>query len=206
MYKLDHITVVARSLAEGVSYVEERIGVAAPAGGRHPRMATHNCLLRLGDDLFLEIIAIDPDCAPPSRPRWFGLDKLAGRVPRLATWVLGVDDIEKSLKRSPSLVGRATEITRGDLAWMISIADDGELPLGGAFPTLIEWPPGPHPASKMQDLGCRLETLAIGHPDAAQVRSFVSGRLNDPRISIDVAQAPRLEAQIRTPDGLRRLD
>lgn len=54
---LDHITVTAFSLEAGAAFVSETLGVAPQAGGEHPRMATHNLLLRLGDAMFLEVIA-----------------------------------------------------------------------------------------------------------------------------------------------------
>src|SRR3954469_7122628 len=74
MTELDHITVAARSLAQGLAYLRDALGVDLPYGGAHPRMATHNHLLRLGPALFLELIAIDPTAPPPARPRWFQLD------------------------------------------------------------------------------------------------------------------------------------
>ena len=51
---LDHITIVAPTLEEGAGHVHDQIGIDMPAGGRHPEMGTHNLLLRLGDDVFLE--------------------------------------------------------------------------------------------------------------------------------------------------------
>ena len=37
-------------------------------------MGTHNRLLGLGTNVYLEVIAIDTEAAPPARPRWFSLD------------------------------------------------------------------------------------------------------------------------------------
>ena len=51
-------------------------------GGEHPRMGTHNLLLRLGDSVFLEVLSPNPDAPPPSRPRWFGLDALRPDSPQ----------------------------------------------------------------------------------------------------------------------------
>ncbi len=164
--KLDHITVVARSLEEGCAYIKSALGVDMPEGGAHPRMGTHNKLMSLGDDVFLELIAIDPDANAPDRPRWFNLDAFDDE-PRLGTWVVGTDNIDATLARLPPVSGCAHEITRGDLTWLISIPDDGTMPLDGGFPTLIEWPDGPHPATGMTDLGCRLAALTIEHPEAA---------------------------------------
>src|SRR5689334_16080426 len=102
MLQLDHITVAADNLAAGVAHAEAALGVKIPFGGAHPLMGTHNHLLRLGDSLFLEIVAPDPAAGMLTRRRWFGLDDCAVRAelakgPRFSTWVVAADDIEKSL-------------------------------------------------------------------------------------------------------------
>ncbi len=76
LFRLDHITLLAPNLAAGRDHVQELLGVSPEEGGAHPTMGTHNLLLRLGDSLFLEVLAIDPDAPSPPRPRWFGLDNL----------------------------------------------------------------------------------------------------------------------------------
>jgi len=58
--RLDHIVVTAASLQEGIDYVRDALGVEMQAGGEHEHMGTHNCLLKLGDKLFLEVIAANP--------------------------------------------------------------------------------------------------------------------------------------------------
>ena len=58
---LDHLVVAAATLADGIEYVAGITGVAPHAGGKHVAMGTHNALLRLGERIFLELIAIDPD-------------------------------------------------------------------------------------------------------------------------------------------------
>ena len=75
MLKLDHLTVIAPSLAEGVAHVRACLDLDVPFGQRHAYMGTHNHLLRLGDAVYLEIVALDPGAPPPGRPRWFGLDE-----------------------------------------------------------------------------------------------------------------------------------
>jgi hypothetical protein len=78
---LDHITVTASSLREGADWVQNALGVIPQAGGEHPRMDTHNLLMRLSESTFLEIIAINPAAPAPSRPRWFDLDRRAPDAP-----------------------------------------------------------------------------------------------------------------------------
>jgi hypothetical protein len=72
--ELDHVTVMAASLVRGINYVSEVLGATVPQGGKHPLMGTHNALAQLGDEKFLEILAIDPEAERPKRPRWFCLD------------------------------------------------------------------------------------------------------------------------------------
>lgn len=74
MLQLDHITVVAPALAEGVAHVRDCLDLDVPFGTRHGYMGTHNHRLQLGSNVYLEIVALDPDGMTPGRARWFGLD------------------------------------------------------------------------------------------------------------------------------------
>lgn len=196
----DHIAIVARTLEEGVEYVREQLGVEMPPGGQHPFMGTHNRLLSLSEIEFLEVIAIDPDAQRPDRPRWFDLDHFDG-TPKIGTWILGSPDIAKSFDE---VHDRVIDMTRGDLKWQITVADDGVLSRDGAFPQLIQWPQGRHPASKMTARGCRLHSFGISHPDAAEINEFVEGALFDTRISIVQGNAS-FKAFFETPNGLKTL-
>lgn len=200
----DHIAVVARSLEEGCAHVRDCLGIEMPGGGAHPLMGTHNRLMALGADSYLEVIAIDPDAPSPKRPRWFDLDRFDGR-PRIGTWVLGVPDLEAALGAAPAICGPAIPMTRGALSWRISVAEDGALPMAGAFPTLIEWPDGPHPAGGMVDLGCRLTRLTVAHPDAPLISDFVGAHLEAARFHIEPGPERRIMAAFQTPSGLRVL-
>ncbi|MFM9433595.1 hypothetical protein ACFDR9_000636 [Janthinobacterium sp. CG_23.3] len=206
---IDHITVTAPTLAAGVDYVRQALGVTPLRGGEHPRMGTHNCLLRLGAELFLEVIAVDPAAAPPGRPRWFRLDDAAFNCrPRLAAWVARSDDIEAAVAACAWTPGAIEPMTRGALSWRITIPADGGMALDGAAPGLIQWDAAAHPAGAMAELGCSLLRLEIRHPDAGRVRAALAG--------IDCAgpllvappgagAAPYLVAHVQTPTGARRL-
>ena len=72
--EIDHLVFAAPTLAQGIEYIADLTGVTPRPGGKHAGMGTHNALVKLGERLYLEIIAIDPDAPKPARPRWFDLD------------------------------------------------------------------------------------------------------------------------------------
>ncbi len=83
MLKLDHLTVIAPTLTEGIAHIRSCIDLDVPFGQRHGYMGTHNHLLQLGEQVYLEIVALDPDGERPPRARWFGLDDQKCRQGRL---------------------------------------------------------------------------------------------------------------------------
>jgi len=206
---LDHLAIVAPDLDTGCAFVTRVLGVELQPGGVHPRMGTHNRLLRLGPDTYLEVIAIDPTAQRPDRPRWFGMDQLAVDAPaRLATWVARTDDIHGMSEACRAIVGNPEPMTRGELAWQITIPADGSLPLGGSVPTLIQWEQTPHPASAMVDRGCSLVALDVFDPDPGKIQALLNainfaGAVRLHRLGL--GSEPYLVAHIQTPNGLKML-
>lgn len=201
MLRLDHLAVSCRTLDDGAAAVEAALGLPLVAGGRHPHMGTHNRLLRLGD-LYLEVIAADPDAPAPAWPRWFDLDHFDG-PPRLTNWIAACDDLDAALSDAPEGTGTAVALQRGDLRWRMAVPADGRLPFDGTFPALIQWQ-GPHPAPRLPDTGARLTRLLVAHPDASRLRAALAG-LTDPRLEIEPG-ARALRAEIDTPGGGRVLE
>ena len=203
---LDHITVTAASLEAGAAFVSKVLGVSPQPGGEHPRMATHNLLLRLGDAMFLEVISPNPAAPAPSRPRWFALDSLGPQSPPcLSAWVVRTPDI-RSAASEP--LGNVEPMSRGILDWLITIPEDGSLPLDGAAPALIEWQTDTHPAAKLEDKGLSLARLEIAHPNPERVSRLLSSLELDAPVSVAAlppGASARLVAHINTPQGLRVL-
>ena len=195
--RIDHLVVTCALLEEGAAWVEDRLGVAPGPGGRHDLMGTHNRLLSLGPDCYLEVIAPDPDAPPPGRPRWFGLD--APGAPALTHWAARVGDLDAALAVAPGGAGEATELARGDLRWRMGVT--AAPPMDGAFPMLLEWI-GRGAAGRLPDAGCRLAGLTIRHPEAARLRGLLP--LEDPRL--EIGQGPAgIAARIDVPAGARAL-
>jgi glyoxalase-like protein len=203
---LDHLVVVAPTLAEGIASVREALGVGPQRGGEHSRMGTHNALLRLGGAMYLEVIAVNPTAPDPGRARWFGLDRLqAGSAPRLATWVARTDDARTAMAVSPIPPGSLEPMTRGDLAWTITIPAGGELLEGGVAPMLIQWTGGSHPAGRLPDVGLSLERLDLVHPRRDAIASMLEWIGFEGQVCVTQGEHPALVAHVRTPAGSRTL-
>jgi len=207
---IDHIVISAPSLEQGAHYLRQTLGVDPQAGGEHSRMGTHNCLLKLGDDVYLEVIAANPEATPPGRTRWFQLDDPQwNNGPKLATWVARTNDIQAAAQAArPVPIGGVQAMSRGNLDWLISIPDDGTLALQGAAPALIQWNTPTHPASAMQDGGCSLTRLEIFHPEARALTSLLEriGFAGNVQVfPLQDGAQPHLVAHIQTPAGPRQL-
>lgn len=201
MLTFDHLVVGAETLTEGVDYIKARLGVEIPFGGSHPLLGTHNHVMQLGDQAFLEVIAIDPN-NPVDRARPFALDQFKG-PPRPIHWVARLDKMEEVTKL-PVDVGPVLDVTRGDLFWQLTVRQDGSMPFEGAHPSVIDWPDAVFPVPRMADLGCSLVSLDISHPQGAALEASLSPFFDDPRVQIKTHDLD-LSAEIMTPDGLRSL-
>jgi Glyoxalase-like domain len=209
--QLDHIAIIAPSLKDGIIWVRECLGVSPQIGGQHAQMGTHNMLLRLGDDFFLEVITINPNAAKPDHQRWFGLDDkdaLAqhwhdGR--RLRAMVARTDVLAATVSQSPELLGHPMRLTRDDLAWDFAVRTDGRLPMDGAVPHLMDWGARGTIAPRLPDLGCKLVELVLETPAPEAIQGVYDriGLFDAPKLRQGPAQ--KLMAVIETPTGVHLL-
>jgi len=208
----DHLVLATRDLDAGAAWLEQHLGVALFAGGKHQRMGTHNRLLSLGERFYLELIAIDPLAAPPGRPRWFGLDSLEALPedrPRLIHWVARSEDIVRDAVAGTEAPGDILPMERGDYRWRITVPPDGHLPGDGLVPTLIQWDVPFHPAERLPDAGCRLMKLEGLHPQPARIKAALAALGLASRLDVHqsaAAEPAQLLAYLRTPRGLIELD
>jgi hypothetical protein len=209
--RFDHLALGAFDIEQGVQWFHEATGLAIPAGGKHPLMATQNHLTATGNDGFLEVIAIDHEADAPLRRRWFGLDEEATReriskalVPLV--WVLGTSDIDASLeivKEHGFDIGPAIEMTRGDLNWRLTVREDGLLPDGGTVPALIQWRAGPHPSRNMQNIGIKFDYVRLHNDTPDQLQALLYDLGCDDFIEVVKAEGREegIEVGLLLPDG-----
>ncbi|WP_299483758.1 VOC family protein [uncultured Roseibium sp.] len=176
--KIDHFAIGCSDLETGVAYIQEKLGVSVPKGGKHAAMSTHNCVMQAGNESFFELIAIDPDAPDPDRARWFTLDdpatqKRLSERPRALTWVVNTTDLDRIIADSPVDLGEVVDFARGDRTWRLTVPRDGSLPEVGLLPAFIEWSPGPHPSTGQQDLEVRLQSVQLTHPEPARIEAML---------------------------------
>ena len=145
MHKLDHIVFGARSLEEGTNFIEKKLDIKLSEVGYHDFMGTHNRVVKVDKDIYLEVIAIDPSSKSPNENRWFNLDN-----PKL----------QKKLEYSPQMIGYVIEAkdkeilkhfctpikaSRGNYKWNFAMPNlesnffNKELIENGIIPSLINW-------------------------------------------------------------------
>ena len=98
MHNPDHIIYFVPDLKSAFDQFEANWGVRPQFGGQHPGRGSHNALLSLSNNSYLEIIAPDPTQPTPPQPRSFGMDMLTEA--KLVTWAVTSTDIAGSANQS----------------------------------------------------------------------------------------------------------
>lgn len=211
LLKLDHITVIAPTLAEGVLHVQRCLGLDVPFGTRHEYMGSHNHRLQLGNSVYLEIVALDPQGIEPDRARWFGLDNQeqvrsdwdAGR--RLRGWVANTDAMDAVVSAYGAILGDKVPLPAESPTFDFAIPKDGSLPLGGAVPSIIDHRGDTSYIASIPDLDAHLHSFTLEHPDPTRIAALY--RELAIKNSPVIVQGPevRYRALIETPAGLKEL-
>ena len=199
---IDHLLWAVPELEAGRQDFESRSGILPAPGGRHPGVGTHNALLSLGPEVYLELIAPDP-----TQDRFTGLGELLRDLqePKLLTWCARTDDLDSVAQRAHQAglaLGDPVAMSRTrpdgvELRWRIFLLDAHDL--GTVIPFFIEWNTPHHPAATAP-YGCVLESFGVRHPRAGEVRE-VFGTLGL-EVSVETAEEAGLEARLGTPRGV----
>lgn len=198
---LDHILMGAPDLNRSTAAFAELAGVTPGGGGSHAGFGTRNELVSLGDGLFFEIIAPDPDQAA-SGHRAEALERLD--APSMHAFCLRSDDIAEVANRAqmagiktlePVQMGR----TRTDgvrLNWEILYFNAPEW--GEALPFVIDWKGSQHPAQTSPG-GCVLTEFTVLHPRAIALQTLYRALGID--VPVKSAMTPGYLVRLETPKG-----
>jgi Glyoxalase-like domain len=204
---LDHLLIGARTLEEGIDWLEDRTGVRAERGGAHQGLGTWNALASLGPAQYVEIIAPDPNQGDVETFYVPGLRSF--QEPRLATWAARADDVRslstsglpKGLECAPPRTGGRERPDGTRLTWSLAFPKDGRHGnFDGVLPFLIEWGAGsPHPGqSAPPDLS--LLSMTIRHP--AKVRLTAALRALGFEGPVRKGASAAIQVELDTPRGV----
>jgi hypothetical protein len=202
---LDHLVYGVPDLADAIDEFKRRLGRAPQLGGRHEGLGTHNAILPLAGERYVELIASDPDAPAPKQARPFGLDALDD--PRLITWAVRSRSIETDIAHAReggfdpgAIIDMSRRSPAGELLeWKLTIRAK---PFGeGLLPFVIDWGRTPHPAtsdqSDQKDL--LLTKFSAAHPDPEPIRDALAALGVD--LEVEVGPRPCLSALITGPEG-----
>jgi hypothetical protein len=206
MAEIDHIVIGARTLEEGAAYVEAHLGVRPQAGGKHEGVGTHNMLLGLGTQCYLEVIAPDPDQPEPPHPRPFDLDDPGTRQmldagPRLVAWVARTPVLDAVITRlGAHHAGEIRAMKRGKLSWRMALPPQNR-DMSNLIPALIQWDDAKGAAPRLHDSHVRLLALEADHPEVDALRNALAQRGLEEAMKLRRSPHARLVARLTRADG-----
>lgn len=197
--RLDHLLWAVPYRSAGIAELERLTGVRATIGGRHVGEGTHNALARLRDDVYLEIIAPDPELPPGTLSR--KIEHVS--EPSLELWAVRTPSADATIAaaRAAGLSAEPIAMSRTtpdgvELRWkLVWVTGHNFSPL---VPFFIDWLDTPHPAPTLPE-GLSLVSFVIQSPRA----EALAATLEALGVDQDVEEGPRdqLIAEIAAPQG-----
>ncbi|HEV8631474.1 MAG TPA: VOC family protein [Thermoanaerobaculia bacterium] len=196
--RVDHILLGVADLDRGVAAMAKLTGVRPIYGGKHPG-GTHNALLSLGGQTYLEIIAVQPGAtAPPGFTLLGGYDN-----PTPVGFAVGGGDLaalraalaKAGFAVTPPRPGSRATPAGATLRWQtFGLAEEVE-----QAPFFIVWDSDtPHPATT-SPAGCTLRQLQVGSPHQEPLRRLQAA-LGLP-IEVVKATSPTYALTLECPKG-----
>ncbi len=208
MHELDHLLWQERDLREGEARFSELTGVTPAYGGLHADGGTHNSLLSLGGETYLELIAPNPERPEHLNPEHPGTGGLLENVPPdaapgLFTFAVKAADLNL-VERSAQTSGLEVSRQRGGrktpsgetLTWETATLKNHDF--GGYVPFFIRWGEVVHP-SETAPRGGELLEFSVGHPRHQELAELYAAL--EVEVPVFDADHPRLRATLQTPKG-----
>ena len=130
-------------------------------------------------------------------------DWTAGR--RLRGWVARTDDIRVVTAGRSNIFGSIVPLPPASPAFDFALRDDGSLLMDGAAPLIIDRRGKERSMATIADVGARLLSLTLEHPDPPFVQARYRELGVDRPPKVVQGLSVRYRAEIETPSGVREL-
>ncbi len=202
--KTDHIVYTVPNLEAAIDEFEKLSGMRPVFGGYHTTKGTKNALINLGNDCYLEILAIDEVNTQVKPPRWMGVDLV--KIPEITRWSLKSNQLHQDRKilqkyhpEMGVIQGGQRQTATGDtLTWemILPLAT----PLVEVVPFMTDWQHSTiHPTHNLPQQ-CELIELLFTHPHPTTIQEIFSELNID--ILIQKAEKATIRAKIKSPNGV----
>ena len=201
--QIDHIVYAVPDFEAAIEQLEKIVGIRPTFGGYHAFKGTKNVLVNLGNQCYLEILAVDETNLNIKPPRWMGVDLIT--EPKITRWSLKSVDWKqesKVLKSYHAEMGimkdGKRETADGDLlTWrmLMPLAN----PAVELVPFFTDWQTSSiHPTDNLLEK-CQLMDITFTHPTPELVQAtFDKLNLN---YTIQKGESSKIEITIDTPNG-----
>lgn len=200
---IDHLVYVVPNLEKGTNLFKKKLGCQVIFGGYHTTQGTKNALINLGNQQYLEILAIDGTSLILA-PRWMGVDVF--EMPQLTRWSLKSTDLQndrqilqKHNKEMGQIQGGQRKTNSGDLLTWQMIMPLAE-PAVEIVPFMTDWQQSAvHPTDQLPE-ECRLINIELMHPNPHSIQKIV----DELQINYTIKKGARasIKTKIKSPNGI----
>lgn len=199
---IDHIVYAVANLELSIEKFKKATGLEVYAGGEHPDWGTHNAIVRIGEQTYLEFLAKKKTGQPVHNQTWMGLDFLDGD--KITRWALASKDVEQDVKYLQKYKQELATIVIGSRAidehkmlnWLMTTVLPS--PEVEPAPFLIDWKKSEHPTSAIPQ-NCSIKSFIIEHAESEVLKKLLE-KLQCP-IEIYPSHTTQLKLVLDTPKG-----
>ena len=203
MYEnIDHIVYAVANLERSIEIFTKATGLKVYPGGEHPDWGTHNAIVRIGEQTYLEFIAKKKSSQPVHKQTWMGLDLIESD--KITRWALASKDVEldaKYLKKynedlATIVIGSRAIDEHKMLNWLMTTVLPS--PWVEPAPFLIDWKKSEHPTAAIPQ-NCSIKSFTIEHAESEVLKKLLE-KLQCP-IEVYTTHSTQLKLVLDTPKG-----
>lgn len=196
--QIDHVILGIDDLDRGVKAFEAATGVKPVYGGKHPG-GTHNALVSLGDEIYLEVLAVQEGVTVQGDSA--GLKEMKTLTP--IGWAVSSKATAQLRNRlsaagiavSEPVGGSRITPTGSKLSWQSFLLDESS----PEVPFFIVWSEQTAHPSTTSPSGCKLQQWSIASPRAKDLEKLRQAL--DLRVHVAEAEAPSMRLSLTCPKG-----